>query len=130
MIAEHVRAMRLLLASLLIGALASAPLAVTTGCGGCGIDRLKATVSPALSCLKTNAQRGWGCDDTALVEGDNSCPAAITLSSAGTSLPADLVVPMGASFQFDVIRDDLGAIPQKSFGFTIAGQPGTIEVDW
>ena len=128
MIAEHVRAMRLLLASLLIGALASAPLTVTS-CGGCGVDDIKATVSPATSCLKVSAQRGWGCDSTALIEGDNSCPSAVTISKAGTVLTADQVVAPNTAFSIDVVRAPTGEI-QKSFAISIGGQTGTIDVAW
>lgn len=129
MIAEHVRAMRLLLASLLIGALASAPVTITA-CGGCGVDDVKATVSPTTTCLKTNALRGWGCDSTAAIEGDNGCPSAVTISKTGTELTADLVVQPGGSFTIDVIRADTGEIPQKSFAISIGGQTGTIDVAW
>jgi hypothetical protein len=128
MIAEHVRAMRLLLASLLIGALASAPLTVTS-CGGCGVDDIKATVSPATSCLEVSAQRGWGCDATALIEGENRCPSAVTISKAGTALTADQVVAPNTAFSIDVIRAPTGEL-QKSFAISIGGQIGTIDVAW
>jgi hypothetical protein len=130
MIALYVLAIRLLLASLLVGALASAPLAVSSGCGGCGIDDIKATVSPATSCLKVSAQRGWGCDSTALIEGDNRCPQAVTISKAGTELTADQVVAPNSAFSIDVIRAPTGEIQQKSFAISIGGQTGTIDVAW
>ncbi len=129
MIAEHVRAMRLLLASLLIGALASAPLAVSSGCGGCGVDDVKATVSPTTSCLKVSALRGWGCDATAAIEGDNGCPSPVTISNAGTALTADEIVAPGTSFSIDVVRAPAGEL-QKSFAISIGGQTGTIDVAW
>jgi len=123
--------MRIVLTALLIGALASAPLTVTA-CGGCGIDELDATVSPKTTCLDVTALRGWGCDDTAALEGKNTCPSAVTISKTGTALAADLVVPPGAEFDIDVLRDPGvgGAIPQKSFAITIDGRSGTIDVAW
>jgi hypothetical protein len=129
MIAEHVRSMRLLLASLLIGALASAPVTVTA-CGGCGVDDVKATISPTTTCLKANAFRGWGCDTTAAIEGDNMCPSPVTISKTGTELTDDLVVQPGGSFSFDVVRADTGVIAQRSFAISSGGQSGTIDVAW
>ncbi len=129
MIALHVRAIRLFLASLLVGALTSAPLAVTS-CGGCGLDDITTTVSPATSCLKTSAVRGWGCDTSAVLEGENHCPSSVTLAKAGTELTADLVVAPGDSWSVDVIRAPTGEIQQKSFAISIDGRTGTIDVAW
>ncbi len=91
---------------------------------------MKATVSPSTSCLTVNGVLGWGCDDTALIEGRNSCAFPMTIDKTGTYLTADEVVPAGARFSVDVVREASGVVPQKSFAIAINGATGTIDVAW
>lgn len=108
---------------------AAAALFAHAGCGGCGYDLVPATLSTNPGgCVTIHASVGWGCHaGNAALDGDNDCPAPLTIAAAGTTLAADLIVAPGESFSVAVMTMPA---PASTFALDLGGQALTLTVDW